>query len=208
MDVDEVWFHVHTERDGLAQLLESLEPHDWNRPSLCAGWAVRHVAAHVISSPEARVGDVLGALWRGRGNFNRAVYLEGIRLGRSSPEQILASFYRNQGSRRHPPGTTHWAPLLDVLVHTQDIVVPIGLSHAMPIAAARAVAERVWSFPFPFYARRRLDRFRLTADDVDWSVGNGPEIHGPIAALLLLMTGREASVPDLAGDGMQILSHR
>ena len=208
MDADEVWLHVHTERARLARLLGDLAPADWDHPSLCAGWAVRHVAAHVISSAEASAGDVIGAMWRGRGNFNRALYLEGLRLGARSPEDILATFERYRDSRHHPPGTSHWEPLLDALVHTQDIALPLGLSHAMPLSAARAAADRVWSVPFPFFARRRLRRFHLTADDVDWSVGSGPDVHGPISALLLLLTGRDTSLLQLEGDGVALLPHR
>lgn len=208
MDANEVWAHVHTERDRLAQLLGYLAQDDWNHPTLCSGWAVRHVAAHVISSADASAGTVIGAMWRGRGSFNRAMYLEGLRLGADSPDDILARFERNRESRRHPLGTTHWEPLLDALVHTQDIAMPLGISHTMPITAARAAADRVWSVPFPFFARHRLRRFRLTATDVDWSAGSGPEVCGPIAALLLLLTGRDATVSQLHGDGVPLLPHR
>lgn len=146
--------------------------------------------------------------WRGRGNFNRALYLEGLRLGARSPEDILAAFDRCRDSRHHPVGTSRWEPLVDVLVHTQDIALPLGLGHTMPLSAARAAADRVWSVPFPFFARRRLRRFRLTADDVDWSAGSGPDVRGPISALLLLLTGRDASLSQLEGDGVTLLPHR
>lgn len=54
----------------------------------------------------------------------------------------------------------------------------------------------------PFWARRRLRGFRLTAIDVDWSAGQGAEVRGPIDSLLLLLTGRAtAALPRLAGDG-------
>jgi hypothetical protein len=50
---------------------------------------------------------------------------------------------------------------------------------------------------------------RLTATDVDWSVGSGAEIRGPIRGLLLLLTGRTAAaVPMLSGEGVIHLAGR
>ncbi len=208
MDAEEVWLHIHNERARLAGLLGGLEQETWDRPTLCGGWAVRHVAAHVISSAEAGPRDVAAAMWRGRGNFNRALYLQGLRLGAQSPEDILAAFERNRASRRHPVGTSLWEPLVDVLVHTQDIALPLGVALAMPVPAARAAAARVWSNPFPFRARHRLRNFRLTADDADFFVGAGRDVHGPMAALLLLLTGRSAALPLLKGNGVHLLPSR
>lgn len=49
---------------------------------------------------------------------------------------------------------------------------------------------------------------RLTATDVEWSVGEGPEIRGPISAILLLLTGRRAALPRLSGPGVDDLRAR
>jgi hypothetical protein len=61
---------------------------------------------------------------------------------------------------------------------------------------------------FPFQARRRLSGLRLAATDVPWSVGDGPAVEGPIAALLLLLTGRSAALGELSGDGVPLLLPR
>lgn len=37
------------ERRDLADLLDSLTPEQWATPSLCAGWSVRDVVAHILS---------------------------------------------------------------------------------------------------------------------------------------------------------------
>jgi uncharacterized protein (TIGR03083 family) len=92
--------------------------------------------------------------------------------------------------------------LFDVLVHTQDIAVPLGLDRTMPVDAARAGAQRVWTMSWPFWARRRLRSFRFVATDTDWSAGNGVEIEGPVSALVLLFTGRTALLPLLSGPGV------
>ena len=208
ISTDQLWRWIHTERRRLRVLLEQLPEADWYAPSLCTGWEVRHVAAHVVSSPAARPADVVAALVRGRGNFNRAVYLEALRLGSRPAAQILADLRRYDGARSRPILTTRWDPLVDVLVHSQDIAVPLGLAHPMPAEPARAAAAHVWAAPFPFRARRRLRGFRLSAADTDWSAGSGPAVRGPIAALLLLLTGRTALLPQLEGEGAEILLRR
>lgn len=40
------------ERAEMADFLESLSAEQWEAPSLCAGWRVRDVAAHVVSYEE------------------------------------------------------------------------------------------------------------------------------------------------------------
>lgn len=206
MDRTAVWDAVHQERSALADLLETLTPQEWEHPTLCPGWAVRDVAAHVISSPQFGTADLVAALWRGRGDFDRAMYLDARARGRQPVASIVADYRRFDGSRHHPPGTTVREPLLDVLVHTQDIVLPLGRHHAMPPEAARTAADRVWSMPFPFRARRRLDGVALIATDVDWRAGSGPGVRGTMEALLLLLTGRTAALDRLEGPGLPLLA--
>ena len=55
------------------------------------------------------------------------------------------------------------------------------------------------------FRRLPLDGYRLTATDTDWTRGHGPEIAGPIGALLLLLTGREAALEQLTGEGADAL---
>ena len=91
--------------------------------------------------------------------------------------------------------------LFDVLVHGQDIALPLGRSLVMPAEAARAGADRVWAMGWPFWARRRLHGVRLSATDIDWTIGEGRVRSGPIAALLLLLTGRAEAAAPLLTDG-------
>ena len=50
MNTDEIWRYIDDQRAGLADLLESLTPEQWVAPSLCEGWRVRDVAAHLTHS--------------------------------------------------------------------------------------------------------------------------------------------------------------
>ena len=53
-----------------------------------------------------------------------------------------------------------------------------------------------------------MKAFRVTATDTTWSAGDGPEVRGPIAAVLLVSTGRSAALPQLAGPGVAELAAR
>lgn len=204
----QVWEWTHTERRRLSALLSPLTAEQWSAPSLCPGWNVTEVAAHTASSPGTRPVHLVRALIRSRGSFNRAIHSEGVRLGARGPDAVLRDLQRWDGSRAHPLFTTRWDPLVDVLVHSQDIALPLGLVLKMPPAAASAAAGHVWAAPFPFRARHRLDGYRLAATDADFSAGSGAAVTGPIDALLLLMTGRTVLLPQLEGDGAADLIRR
>jgi uncharacterized protein (TIGR03083 family) len=205
MDENAVWSATDRERASLADLLDDLRADEWDVPSLCAGWRVREVAAHLALAHTGPAEAVRG-LVRARGSFDRMIRDTAQRHAAAPPAQLTGEIRAMVGSRRHAPGITHLEPLLDVLVHGQDIAVPLGRPRAVPPDAAAAAATRVWTMPWPmsatFAARRRLRGLRLVATDTDWSVGDGDRVEGPVGALLLLLTGRTAAaLPRLDGPG-------
>jgi uncharacterized protein (TIGR03083 family) len=208
MDDEAVWQVVHHERRALGALLRELTPARWEHPSLCQGWTVRDVAAHVIAWPDTTVAQALVATWRARLRYNRMIRDEARRRAARQTSQILADFDRLAGSRHRPPFVTCHEALVDVVVHTQDIALPLGLRHDMPREASAHCATRVWRIGFPFWARRRLSGLRLEATDVDWSVGEGAPVEGPVGSLLLLLTGRRAALERLTGEGAARLAAR
>ena len=105
------------------------------------------------------------------------------------------------GSRRKAPGITDLEPFIDVLVHGQDIALPLDRVRPMPAPAVAAAATRAWSMGRPFQAERKLAGLHLTATDHPWQAGEGLAIEGPIAAILLLITGRPAALSQLSGPG-------
>ena len=46
-EADAVWAAIDDQRTRTADLLEQLNAEQWENPSLCQGWSVRHVAAHL-----------------------------------------------------------------------------------------------------------------------------------------------------------------
>jgi uncharacterized protein (TIGR03083 family) len=205
VDRDEVWRASDEERVSLAGLLDSLGDQEWETPSLCAGWRVRDVAAHLTLAQMGPLPSVVAAV-RARGNFNRMIYDTAVRQARLPVSEYAPRLRAMAGSRRKAPGVTYLEPLIDVLVHGQDIAIPLGRIRPVPVRAAVAAADRVWPSLFPWRAERKLGGFRLAATDCDWSAGEGLLVAGPIAAILLLLTGRRAGLAQLSGPGARELS--
>ncbi|MBO3749237.1 maleylpyruvate isomerase family mycothiol-dependent enzyme [Streptosporangiaceae bacterium NEAU-GS5] len=210
IDRDMIWKAVDTERLALADLLERLPDDEWARPSLCDGWTARDVAAH-LTQQQVGFGAALAMLIRAHGDVGRGIRDAARRRAAAwSTGQIIAAIRGMVGSRRHNAGVTCRETLIDILVHTQDIVIPLGRDHAMPTRAAVVAADRLWSmrWPPPLPGRRRMTGFRLVATDADWAIGAGPEVHAPISAIVLLTAGRLTALSDLYGPGAPELTAR
>jgi uncharacterized protein (TIGR03083 family) len=205
------WDLIRTERLSLADLLESLDDEQWRTRSLCAEWTVHDVAAHLLMTPvgQPRPWAMTKALVRARGHLWTAGRDVAIAYGRRPHAELVSGLRAHAASRTKPVFVADANILLDLLVHGQDIAVPLGVHRAIPPAAGRVGLDRVWSMGWPFHARRRLEGVRLCAEDGSWEAGAGPEVVGPAAALLLLATERTAAaLPLLAGPGLPVLHRR
>jgi uncharacterized protein (TIGR03083 family) len=191
MDRDQVWSVIDAERVAVADLLVDLSPDEWVAPSLCAGWTVGDVAAHLAWQQRTPVPVLIGGLVRARGNMDRMILEAAPRYGRSRSARQLSEEIRGlAGTRKSPPGLSNLEVLIDILVHPQDIAVALGRSHPMPVDAAAVAATRVWAMGRPFRAASRFAGRRLVATDTDFSAGSGEPVERPIHELLLTMTGR------------------
>ncbi|WP_280305842.1 maleylpyruvate isomerase family mycothiol-dependent enzyme [Nocardia neocaledoniensis] len=193
---DRVWLAVAEERTTLADLLADLPESAWDTASLCDGWRVRDVVAHLVIATRVTLGSLLLELLRARGNTDRLIHDTAVRLADRIPTaDLLADLRATVDSRVTPIGTTPVDRLMDLLVHGQDIAVPLGLDRVMPVEAAQWSLERVWTMGAPFHARRRLAGYALTATDSGWTAGSGTPVSGTAAELLMIVTGREPVRP-------------
>lgn len=188
MDTTTIWHHIDTERAWLADLLESLPEQAWREPSLCDGWTVRDVGAH-LTFAHARVRELLWPAFRAGFRYDVTIRDAAIRSPLTHQE-IVSTLRGFVGSRRRVAFITDLEPLIDVLVHTQDICQPLGIDHAMPPDAAAAAATRVLATPPPIRRWRPPRGVRLVATDADWAHGVGAERRAPMQSHLLALTGR------------------
>ncbi len=191
MNSDTVWQHIDAERAWLADLLESLPEEAWRHPSSCAGWTVRDVAAH-LTFAHTRVRDLLWPAVRAGFRYDAMIRDTALRSPLTH-EEIVCTLRGFVGSRRRVAFITDVEPLIDILVHTQDICRPLGIDHPMPPDAAAAAAERVLTTPRPIRRWTAPRSVRLVATDTDWAFGTGREVRAPMQVHLLTLTGRPTS---------------
>jgi len=191
MNSDDIWRHIDEQRADLADVVEGFDATQASTPSLCDRWTVRDVAAHIthshVSAPRALVEMVKSGF-----RFNTMMHRLAVDDTRS-PQEIAAAMRAMRGSRRRPPGTSELDPLADVLVHGQDIAVPLGIDRTMPTEAAVAAVQRLWDMGFPYNAKRKFRGIRLVADDAPLAVGEGAEIAAPVRDILMVLSGRSAA---------------
>jgi uncharacterized protein (TIGR03083 family) len=202
MKHSEPWTAIDDQRRALVHLLEDLSEEEWRQPSLCHRWTVRQVAAHLAlqnttwsAMPQA-VLDLIR-----HGGMNGAIHAMACRHADLPVQAIVGEIRDRIGVWRPLPTVTFRETAIDYLVHGQDIAIPLGRTLPMPPGLAVVAADRVWSRSRMFHARKKLAGYRLAADDAPWAAGHGREVCGPIGALLLLLTGRPAALPQLSGPG-------
>jgi hypothetical protein len=96
-----------------------------------------------------------------------------------------------------------------VVVHTGDIRIPLGLPFEPdPRLAALAMDFLTGRWPMGFVPVGRLSGIRLRGNDFSRSWGRGAEIRGPVAALMMAVSGRTALLHLLDGPGLVPLRQR
>lgn len=202
MEPAEIVSAIEAERLDLAVMLDELAPADWTTPSLCAAWTVQDVVAHLTLATRLTPLAAIGGVLKARGNINRMIGdAARRRSAQFGPAQLVAQLRETAGSAKRPLGTQPPDPLVDVLVHGQDVARPLGRTRAMdPTRVAPALAHVAGS---SFYGvGKRFPGLRFVATDLDWSSGAGEEVRGPGGQLLLLLTGRPAGLDGLDGPGV------
>ena len=212
MNDDELWAAIDIQRARTTELLDGLAPTEWDRPSLCDGWTVRDVAAH-LTLQQMTLGRVLRTAVRHPGGLNHMISAAARDQANLPTDRIIEEIRGMIGSRRHNIGVTSLETLIDIVVHGQDVAVPLGRVLDVAPGVAATAASRVWVSrknrrKANVFRRLPYDGNRLVATDADWSVGEGPEIRGPALALLLLLTGRPVMLRRLGGEGATALAKR
>jgi len=203
----DVWATISSERKALADDLGSLTDAQWDTKSLCDAWTVRDVLAHMTATAKISPGTFFGKLISSGFSLTKVQEKDIARERGSSPAETLANFKSILDSRKSPPGPKDtW--LGEVVVHSSDIRRPLGIDHQFPTDAAVQVADFFKGSNLIIGAKRRIAGLQLRATDADWTNGTGPEVAGPIASLVMAMTGRKAALSDLKGDGVAELTSR
>lgn len=195
------------ERADLADLLATLTPAQWDAPSLCAGWRVRDVVAHMFSYEELSTVGLVARFVRG-GILPDRVNGAGVAAyAGHSPDDLLALVRDHQQPRGLTAGFGGRIALTDGVIHQQDIRRPLGLPREIPADRLRVALDFARTAP-TIGAAKRVRGLALAATDLDWSAGTGPVVEGPAESLLMAIAGRRGTTQELTGPGRPVLAAR
>jgi uncharacterized protein (TIGR03083 family) len=204
--VGDVWSLVHAERAALIDDLERLDARGWDVPSLCTGWTVHDVVAHLVNTARTTRLGFLVDLARAGFDFDR-LNARGVERERGESPEVTLERLRRVASRTSTPPAPLDTRFVEEVVHGEDIRRPLGLTRSYAqeavVRALRLQARTPASFGG---AKELVARVRLTAADADVSIGDGPEVTGTALSLLLAVSGRRVALDDLDGPGVDALT--
>lgn len=206
---------IADERRALADVLDQLTPEQWSAPSLCRGWTIHDLAAHLVMGLETTMPEFLRTLMTSRGNFDRANVKLTARWSTRDSGDLAAALRGHADSRFTPPGQGPAAPLVEILIHAMDVRRALDVDRKIPSEAIRLALDFLAAFRLPpgapgptLVPRGLTDRLQFEATDLDWASGRGALVQGTGANLLLALTGRHAGADELTGPGAAILQRR
>ena len=203
----DTWVAIADERHALADLLDGLTEEQWQTQSLCSAWTVHAMAVHLVLPMIGSSREFLTDVVRSRGSFHRASERGVARaVERMRPSEVVARLRGEARNRFRPPTMPPEAPLTELLVHGQDITIPLGIDLRRPPERWRtALGFLTGSAARRGFVHGRLPAVRLVAQDVDWSHGSGPEVDGTSREIGLALAGRAARLDGLSGPGAPAL---
>jgi uncharacterized protein (TIGR03083 family) len=179
---------------ALAGLLGSATEAQWDTPSLCAGWRVREVIAHMTMAARYSEEEFMAELRRCEFDFGRLSNEVAARDGELPTSELLGSLRSEVMQHWTPPGGGWHGALNHVVIHGLDVTVPLGVPRRSPDATIRVVLDDLTAGGVQARFGTSIEGRSLQATDLDWSYGSGPALRGPAEYLALVMCGR--SVPE------------
>ncbi|MGJ0121114.1 maleylpyruvate isomerase family mycothiol-dependent enzyme [Williamsia sp. MIQD14] len=203
-----VWDVVEQERMRLVEELRLLPAESFAVGSLCEGWDVHDVLAHLIDTAKTSRLRFIVAMARARGGFDRANAAGIARERRADPQATVAELARVVSLTRTPPAPLA-TRLVEAFVHGEDIRRPLGLTGEYPPAAVVAGLDYQCRTSASMGGSKALvDGVRLEATDADFVRGHGLTLSGAAMDILLAVTGRPVATAALCGPGAERVRER
>ncbi len=131
---------IAAERGELAAVLEGLPEPLWDAPTLCAGWRVCNVAAHLTMPFRYSIPKIAVELLKARGNFHRMADRTARRdASVMTPGELVEVLTANIHNPWKPPGGGLAGALSHDVIHGLDITVPLGIDRRIPQERLRII---------------------------------------------------------------------
>ncbi len=210
----DIWSATAKQRLELANFLQTLTSPQWNIPSLCEGWLVRDVVAHLVL--ESRYDEVNAAkeLVKHKLNLNKFMFSTAQKWGKNSSHQLVNMLREDESKRIVPFMVKPQGVLADLLVHELDIRIPLSLENELNKEALELVFNAFSTGGFGIGEllvglHKNIKGLKLIATDIHWQKGDSKIIvEGKAQDLLMAIAGRRATLANLSGNGVDILASR
>ncbi|WP_326945954.1 maleylpyruvate isomerase family mycothiol-dependent enzyme [Amycolatopsis sp. NBC_01307] len=191
---------IAAERRELAAVLDGLSPAEWATPTLCAGWRVPEVVAHLTMPFRMSTGRFARELLKSAGRFNHMADRVARRdAAELSSEALVASLRDNAEHPWRPPGGGAEGALSHDVIHGLDITTALSLDRSVPRERLEVVLDGLKPKQVRYFGAD-LAGVSLRADDLDWSYGTGSPLTGAAQDLLLVLCNRRLPSGRLRGE--------
>ena len=193
MDGDQVRAWVAHTYEALADLLASGPAGTWDAASLCAGWQVRHVVAHV-SMPVRLTPERFGAeMAAAGGDFGVLSDTVAARDAVLPVDEHLTALRSPVLHAWQPPGGGAAGALNHAVIHSLDVTVALGRPAVAPADAVAEILRQLDAVDGSWFGVDPTG-VRLEATDAPWSRGDGDVVRGDSGEMVALLSGRR--LPD------------
>ena len=175
---------------ALASALAPLDDASWSRPSLCEGWAVRHVVAHLTMAARydaERFGEELAA---DGFDFQATSDRLAVRDAELPHTALLTDLGSDALASFEQPGGGWVGSVSHVVIHGLDVTLPLGLGRAAGDEATRLVLDALVSPGDRTVFGVELGDRALRATDLGWEHGHGSPVHASAGELVAMLSGR------------------
>lgn len=175
---------------ALADLLESASDAQWDTSSLCEGWRVREVIAHMTMAARYPDEKFMAELRRYDFDFGRLSNEIASRDAVLPTNELMANLRSDTMQHWAPPGGGYHGALNHVVIHGLDVTVPLGVPRRSPDETIRIVLDDLTQGDVHARFGTSIEGRSLQATDLDWSYGSGSPLRGAAEDLALVLCGR------------------
>lgn len=193
---------------ALADLLEASDPAVWDAPSLCEGWRIREVVAHMTMPVRYSGPAFMAELEAAGGDFSRLSDTVAARDGALPVDSLLADLRSELLHAWEPPGGGADGAFTHCVIHLLDIVEAVPLERRVPDERVTRLLGIIAAPGMPNFFGVDLDGVELRADDLEWCYGSGTPVSGAAQALALVVCGRLLPPGRLDGEGAARFTRR